>query len=107
MCAVSFIGDEWSRRIPPQYPWAVPNYVPRIDRPSPTQEEFEALKREVEALRELLKAAKKYDAATGQPDCEMDEKVALLKRIAEAVGIDLTDVLGPTRKPRSRKKPTE
>jgi len=36
--------------------------------------------------------AKVFDAITEQPDCEVDEKVALIKRIAELVGVDLHDV---------------
>jgi hypothetical protein len=40
-----------------------------------------------------LVADKEYDAATGQPDCEMDDKVELLKRIAELVGVDVREVL--------------
>lgn len=56
-------------------------------------EEFEALRREVQELKELLKAAKKFDQATGQPDCEMDEKIAFIKQVAEFVGVDLQDVL--------------
>jgi hypothetical protein len=36
--------------------------------------EFESLKQEVEELKKLLKAAKAYDEATGQPNCEMRER---------------------------------
>lgn len=91
MCTVSMLGDEWSRRVPPQYPWAVPGYQFQT---GPTRAEFEALKAEVVELKKLLLAAKEYDAKTGQPDCEDEDKVALLKRIAELVGIDLAEVFG-------------
>lgn len=57
-------------------------------------EDFAALKREVEELRELLKAAKRFDEATDQPDCELDEKVAFLRTVAEFVGVDLDEVFG-------------
>lgn len=95
MCTVSMIGDDWSRRIYPSLPtptWPTPlpggiAYVAEVSRA-----EFEALKKEVEALKELLLAAKKYDEATGQPDCHMDEKVALIKKVAEAVGINMDEV---------------
>ena len=46
-----------------------------------------------EAMKELLKAAKKFDEATGQPDCEMKEKVDLLRKIAKMVGVDFEEVL--------------
>ena len=92
MCVVSMIGDDWARRTPPQYPWAAPNYFPTQCPAGPTRVEFDALKREVEALRELLRAAKIYDEATGQPDCETDDKVALIKRLADLVGVDMSDI---------------
>ena len=41
-----------------------------------------------------LKNAKEIDRVTGQPDCEMDEKVAIIKRFAEVVGVDLSEVFG-------------
>lgn len=28
----------------------------------------------------------------GQPDCEMDDKVNLIKRVAELVGVDIKDI---------------
>lgn len=57
-------------------------------------EDFEALKAEVEALKELLKAAKIYDEATGQTDCESPDKVAFLRMVAEFVGVDLEEIFG-------------
>ena len=30
----------------------------------------------------LLKRAKKYDEENGEPNCEMDEKMALLRKVA-------------------------
>lgn len=94
MCMVSMVMDgyqPWKKQPDPPivYPqtsqiitWI--NGVPR--------EEFDKLKREVEELRELLKAAIKFDKNTGQPDCHNDEKIALLKAMAKALGIDLQDV---------------
>jgi hypothetical protein len=46
----------------------------------------------MEELRKLLVAAKDFDVVTGQPDCEVDDKVALIKRLAELVGVDMSDV---------------
>jgi len=99
MCIYSAIGDyagrTWPDRYPYIYPWVDPNpngiRFPPV--PAPTQEQFDELKREVEALRKLLGAAKEYDAITHQPDCEMEEKIELIKRVADFVGVDLSDVL--------------
>ena len=98
MCTVSNIGSGWGGTFPGRYPWIQP-YVQPVAPPIPvvipgvSLDEFNRLKKEVEQLRRLLAAAKAFDAATGQPDCEMDEKVALIKRVAEYVGVDLGDVL--------------
>lgn len=90
MCVVSNIGDSWQRdfdRRWPSWPTTAPFTLPQVSR-----EEFESLKKELQELKELLLAAKKYDAATGQPDCEMDEKVRLITEIAKLVGVDIGDV---------------
>lgn len=98
MCFVSNIGRGWNDTFPDRYPWVSP-YTQPAPVPMPavipgvSQDEFNRLKREVEELKKLLAAAKAFDAATGQPDCEMDEKVALIKKVAEFVGVDLSDVL--------------
>lgn len=100
MCIVSNIGDYWREKLPEQHPWTTPWIQPNPGvQPnpgislSPTREEFEALKRDVEALKKLLEAAKKFDEETNQPHCEHEDKVALIKKVAELVGVDLKDVL--------------
>ena len=94
MCAVSNIGTGWSRDIPERYPWVnpVPPIPPNQIPQGVTRQEFKELYKEVQELKLLLQAAKKFDEATGQKDCEMDEKVALIKQIAKLVGVDLGDV---------------
>lgn len=89
MCFVSFIGDYWRQGAPYTHPWIGTGVVIP---PEVTREEVDALRKEIQELRELLLAAKKFDNATGQPDCEMDEKVELLKRVADLVGVDLSEV---------------
>jgi hypothetical protein len=91
MCVVSYVGDQWRTRWPETQPGIAPNY-PNISPTGPTKSEFDALKAEVEALRKLLKAAKIYDKATGQSDCEMDDKVSFIKEVAKVVGVDMSKV---------------
>lgn len=88
---VSNVGDGWAEKFPDKYPQFHP---PHIYPAGVSQSDFDALRKEVKELKELLKAAKKFDAATGQPDCEMDEKVKLIKAIAKLVGVDLGEVFG-------------
>ncbi len=108
MCTVSNIGDGYRDNFPPRWPnivWpAQPTGVPYPSQPGipgqpfvintseVTREEFNALKKEVEELKQLLKAAKKFDEETGQPDCHMDDKVEFIKKLAEYVGVDLEDI---------------
>lgn len=90
MCARSMIMEDFGRR----HDWGLPYYLPPIPAlPGPSPAEFDALKKELEALRELLKAAKRFDEATDQPDCEDADKVALLRKLADALGVDLSEVL--------------
>lgn len=101
MCTVSMVGDHYRDFYPSRYPtWfqdsspAAPAVI--VTPSSISREEFEALRRDVEDMKKLLVRAKEYDERNGEPHCEMDEKVALLKRIAEVVGIDLADVFPAT-----------
>lgn len=105
MCTVSYIGDYWGKRVSNNYPWVEPYVVPY---PYPADkniminsaglgvsvEEFNQLKKEVEELKKLLQAAIKFDKETNQPHCEQEEKIAMIKKIAELVGVDLNDVFG-------------
>ena len=104
MCAVSAVGDNWQNQFPNKWPNMLPpaganpppiggGWVPFETNP-PTRQEMNALKAEMEELKKLLEAAKAYDEATGQQDCEQAEKIALIKKVAEFVGVDMKDVLG-------------
>lgn len=85
MCVVSFVGDFYRDQWKPYYPngWGTPPDVGRA--------EFDQLKRQVEEMKELLKRAAEYDKAHGQPDCQNDDKMAILRQIAAAVGIKLEE----------------
>ena len=101
MCTVSNIGDGYKDNFAPRWPnvpiWpvtpvGVPYPVQPYSVPAVSKQEFDALKKEVEELKQLLKAAKKFDEETGQPDCHMDDKVDFIKKLAEYVGVDLEDI---------------
>lgn len=91
--------DMWQPK--PWYPNTLPAQMPTgpapiiINQPEITRAEFDELKRQVLEMKELLKRAKEYDERTGQADCEMDEKMAILRKVAQLVGINLDDVLKP------------
>jgi hypothetical protein len=101
MCMVSAVGDNWSNTFLKKEYWdrVHPLIYPQPNiHPAPAstviqvgvgKEDFEALKKEVLELKELLKAAKKFDEATGQKDCEMEDKIDLMRRVAKLVGVDL------------------
>lgn len=96
MCMVSNIGDGWAEKFPHHWPQIPPNPPPKFNiiQSGISKADFDALKKEVQELKKLLEAAKKFDEATGQPDCEMDEKVKLIKAIAKLVGVDMESVFG-------------
>lgn len=85
MCVYSMVADhywdKWKDRQPftpvapdpPGGPYPAP--VPAI---SPE---------EVEEFRKLLDRAREYDRKNNQPDCELDEKKARIKKLAEDLGV--------------------
>lgn len=96
MCSVSMVGDHYNdifRQKFPQVPiWPPPSqWTP----PEITRAEFDELKRQVTEMKELLKRAKEYDERNNEPDCEIEEKMDLLRRIASMVGVDLDEALKP------------
>lgn len=102
MCVVSMVGDHFNDK------WKDPSYplYPQIQktittdsinlneylRGSVTRTEFDALKKEVEEMKKLLERALEYDKKNNEPHCEMEDKVALLKKVAEAVGVNLDEI---------------
>jgi cell division FtsZ-interacting protein ZapD len=78
---------------PPYSPATGIGSTTHIHIPGVSQEEFNKLKAELEELKKLLIAAKIFDEKTGQPHCEAEDKVALLKRVADALGVDIKDAL--------------
>ena len=82
------IGDHFHDK------WKQPPYQQIFTNiPDVSRAEFEALKKEVEEMKALLKRAKEYDEKNNEPNCEIEEKMAMLRKFADAVGIDLDDVI--------------
>lgn len=92
MCVVSMVGDHYKDYWVPTYPnipsWPANPVYPK-DTPEVSRTEFEDLKRQVSEMVALLKRAKKYDADNNEPDCEIEDKMALLRKVAKLVGVDL------------------
>jgi len=104
MCAVSAIGDyysdKWKQPGNPLYPYTTlpfyPNSTPKVPNTTVTRfvsiEEFDKLREEVEEMKRILIVAAEYDKRTNQPHCEMEEKVELIKRVADIFGVDLKEI---------------
>jgi hypothetical protein len=111
VCTVSMVGDHYRDKWERQYPWTYPSIPPQIVpypdqiqkasnplgsvQPAVTKAEFEALKKDVEEMKELLKRAKKYDEDNGEKDCELAEKYEFIRQVAKFVGVEIEDVIGP------------
>jgi uncharacterized protein YlxW (UPF0749 family) len=81
-------NDKWNK--PPYNQWKT-HYSTDIPI---TRNEFEQLKKEVEEMKALLIKAKEYDEKNNEPNCEMEDKVKLLKQFADMVGVDLKEIFG-------------
>lgn len=101
MCVVSMIGEHYGEKFR-QAP-AVQPYLSPLGQPNPLQQpffqavsrqEFEEVKKEVAEMKVLLRRAKMYDEEHGEPACEIEEKMALLRSVAQLVGVDLDAEIG-------------
>ena len=91
MCAVSATIDYFKHKHNQSYFESLPSLPSPLLNPS--RLEFDNLKAEVEALKVLIKAAKKFDEITGQPDCEMEDKKKYLLDLAKFLNVDFKDIL--------------
>jgi hypothetical protein len=69
------------------FPTIPSTQFPESDRIS--KEDFDELKREVLELKDWIIRAKQYDIDNNEPECELEEKTALIKKIAELVGVEI------------------
>lgn len=101
MCVVSMVGDHYRDKWCPSGPIATPVYpqedfgyiINRLsNNQTVTRDEFNKLANDVAEMKRLLERAVKYDKDTKQEHCEDPEKVALLKKVAQLVGVDIDEV---------------
>jgi hypothetical protein len=69
--------------MPMPYTWPPPPAPKPYD--DPTREQFEE-------FLELMRAARKFDIATGQKDCPAKDKISWLRELAEHLGLDPSKV---------------
>lgn len=99
MCVVSMVMDHYADRWGKPEPFTSPfapgtNPYPGIN---PTGVPFTPLfqppvfpsREEVAEFRKLLERAREYDKKHNEPDCELADKKAKLKKIAEELGVEI------------------
>ncbi len=92
MCSVSAVTQNYTDNFPIRWPnvapvvWP-PNTSHTVTVTFATKAEVAALRAEVAELRKLVEAAKAFDAATNQPDCESEDKAATLRKLTEWLGV--------------------
>ena len=91
MCVVSMISDHYIDKWG-QYPVPTVTY-PSTNQPIITVYPPAISPEEIAEFRRLLERAREYDRKNNEPECELADKVALLKQIAKALGVDLTEAL--------------
>jgi hypothetical protein len=89
-----FYNDKWQRYFTPPLQQQIhtePDWSKLFQMP-PTREEFEALRKEVKDMSELLKRAAIYDEKNNErqqePHCEMEDKVATQSCMPKIFGIE-------------------
>jgi hypothetical protein len=93
---MSMIGDYYHDKWYPTPTPEIPNIgvpYPLPPTPNVTKEEFEALRRDVLEMKELLKRALDYDKRNNEPHCETHAKMEVLRNVAKIVGISLDDII--------------
>lgn len=105
MCVVSAVTDHYTGKWPNQFPNVWPQINPNVHPSNPPftgvssktkndiaietlQREVAELTKQVEELIDLMPVLKKYDEDNNEPDCEMDEKVELIRKLCDALGVD-------------------
>ncbi len=87
------VSDDWrNNRLPELWPSPTP-YQPTVDLYEIlSNAEIAKLKKEIERLKVELAEARRQDIEDKNPDCHMEDKVAIIKGLAKALGVDMGDV---------------
>lgn len=88
MCVVSMVGDYYTHR-------TLPNIITpptTVGLKFATAEDIARLEASLIELKSLLLQAIKYDKMMNEPHCEHEDKVKLIKELAKAVGVDMSEV---------------
>jgi len=93
MCSYSMIADHYLDKYRSQFGQVVGGSIYFDPSLFVRKEDFLALKADFEDMKRLLAKAKAYDIKHDEPDCEVAEKVALLRRFAVLIGVDFDDVV--------------
>lgn len=92
MCVVSYVSSEFVKQPNVLDLWQ--QVQPNSITPYISPIAHANLKRQVEELKKALEIARQEDIKQGSPDCEMADKVAVIKGLAKYLGVDLGDVFG-------------
>lgn len=102
MCVVSMIMDDWNKKYNDdwhkKYPGGWEQSPTYNFLAFATKQDIEELRKEIQELKKLIEAAHLYDVATGQPECQDEEKLAILQKLAEAIGLDISDLMEKLKK---------
>lgn len=91
MCMISNVGDAYRDQFRKDWPNTITTTT-FPDLSGVTRKEFDELKKEVEELKIMLQAVKRFDEATGQPECQMDEKVEFIKKLADLLDVNMDGI---------------
>lgn len=102
MCVFSMVGDHYTGKWQDYFPGipapggaggtGQPSAAPLTPVLPASAAELDALRKEVLEMKELLRKAKLYDEKNGEKDCEKEEKIHILKKMAEVFGISMEDI---------------
>jgi hypothetical protein len=87
--------NDWIKPTFPTVPYptspgtGITGFPPAVINPAATKEDIDALKKDLEELKSLVKRALKYDEENGEPECETEAKVAIIKSVADALGVEI------------------
>lgn len=86
MCVVSMVGDHYGKKFEQYIHKDFSDLLQPVNR-----HEFNKLREDVNEMKELLRKANEYDKRRGEPSCQNEDKLDMLRKIATAVGVDLDE----------------